>query len=162
MSDQQPVAADPLLYPARLWTREEVLARPSPVPATPGMVRPHPACSCLAGGAGGRRSVRLRLVVVVAIAMILGGLGVGAGARGAPPGRYIVLLKDSVASPASVAHAHRAQVGFVYTAAIKGYSATLSSAAAGALRSDPRVAAVVPDREVHLAAQTLPTGALLH
>src|SRR5215218_1452430 len=90
------------------------------------------------------------------------GLGVTAGARGAPPGRYIVMLKDSVASPASVAHAHataqHAQVGFVYSAAIKGYSAALSAAAVRALRADPQVAAVVPDREVHLAAQTLPTG----
>jgi subtilisin len=73
-----------------------------------------------------------------------------------------VLLKDSVASPASVAHAHaaaqHAQVGFIYSAAIKGYSATLSAAAVRALRTDPQVAAVVPDREVHLAAQTLSTG----
>ena len=37
MTDQQLVAADPLLQPARLWTRAEVLARPSPVPATPGI-----------------------------------------------------------------------------------------------------------------------------
>jgi len=108
--------------------------------------------------------VRRALVVAgaVAVAAIAGGLGVTAGARGAPPGRYIVVLKDSVASPASVAHTHakaqHAQVGFVYSAAIKGYSATLSSAAVGALRTDPSVAAVLPDREVHLAAQTLPTG----
>ncbi|HEU4398701.1 MAG TPA: S8 family peptidase [Actinomycetota bacterium] len=106
--------------------------------------------------------MRHRLLVVVAVAAIAGGLGVTAGARGAPPGRYIVVLKDSVASPASVAHTHakaqHAQVGFVYSAAIKGYSATLSSAAVGALRTDPSVAAVLPDREVHLAAQTLPTG----
>jgi subtilisin len=106
--------------------------------------------------------VRHRLVVVVAIAAMLGGLGVTAGARGAPPGRYIVMLKDSVASPATVAHAHaaaqHAQVGFVYSAAVKGYSAALSAAAVRALRADPQVAAVVPDREVHLAAQMLPTG----
>jgi subtilisin len=106
--------------------------------------------------------MRLRLVVVLTMAAVLGGLGVTAGARGTPPGRYIVLLKDSVASPASVAHAHattrHAQIGFVYSAAVKGYSATLSAAAVGALRTDPQVAAVVPDREVHLTAQTLPTG----
>jgi subtilisin len=106
--------------------------------------------------------VRLRLVVVVAIVAVLGGLGVTAGARGAPPERYIVMLKDFVASPAAVAHgharAHHAQLGFVYSSAIKGYSATLSAAAVRALRADPQVAAVIPDREVHLAAQTLPTG----
>src|SRR6266566_2021020 len=64
--------------------------------------------------------------------------------------------------PAAVAHAQvkaqHAQIGFVYGAAIKGYSATLSSAAVDALRSDPRVAAVVADRPVHLEAQRLPTG----
>ena len=106
--------------------------------------------------------MRRRLVVVVAIVAILGGLRVTAAARGATPGRYIVLLNNSVASPASVAHAHaaaqHAQVGFVYSAAVKGYSAALSAAAVRALRADPQVAAVVPDREVHLAAQTLPTG----
>jgi len=37
MTDQQLAAADPLRRPARLWAREEVLARPSPVPATPGI-----------------------------------------------------------------------------------------------------------------------------
>ena len=36
MSDELKTA-DPLLHPARLWTRAEVLARPSPVPATPGI-----------------------------------------------------------------------------------------------------------------------------
>jgi subtilisin len=77
-------------------------------------------------------------------------------------GRYIVVLKDSVTSPAAVAQSqankHDAQLGFVYSAAIKGYSATLSAGAVRALRTDPLVAAVVEDREVHLAAQTLPTG----
>src|SRR6266498_3210278 len=64
--------------------------------------------------------------------------------------------------PAAVAHAQakaqHARVGFVYSAAIKGYSATLSAAAVGALHTDPRVAAVVADRPVHLEAQRLPTG----
>jgi hypothetical protein len=30
-------SADPLLHPARLWSQAEVLAHPSPVPATPGI-----------------------------------------------------------------------------------------------------------------------------
>ncbi len=108
--------------------------------------------------------MRHRLVVVVAVSVVLGAVGVAAGAREAPSrtGRYIVVLKDFVDSPAAVAHAQakaqHAQIGFVYGAAIKGYSATLSSAAVDALRSDPRVAAVVADRPVHLEAQRLPTG----
>lgn len=80
----------------------------------------------------------------------------------ASTGRYIVVLKDSVASPAAVARSqatkHQAELGFVYRAAIKGYSATLSTSAVGDLRSDPLVAAVVEDRQVQIAAQTLPTG----
>ncbi len=92
------------------------------------------------------------------------GAGQGQGSATALPasGRYIVVLKDSVTSPAAVAHAQAekqaAQLGFVYSAAIKGYSATLSAGAVRALRTDPLVAAVVEDRDVHVAAQTLPTG----
>ena len=37
MNDEQLVAAAPLLQLARLWSREEVLARPSPVPAASGV-----------------------------------------------------------------------------------------------------------------------------
>ncbi len=37
MSDELSAAAGALLRPARLWTREEVLARPSPVPAEAGV-----------------------------------------------------------------------------------------------------------------------------
>jgi subtilisin family serine protease len=90
------------------------------------------------------------------------GQGQGGEPRVLPTGRYIVVLRDSVTSPAAVAHSHArqhgGQLGFVYSAAIKGYSATLPEAAVPALRTDPLVAAVVEDREVHVAAQTLPTG----
>jgi hypothetical protein len=37
MTDQQLAAAEALLRPARLWTRQEVLARPSPVPTVSGV-----------------------------------------------------------------------------------------------------------------------------
>jgi subtilisin family serine protease len=93
-----------------------------------------------------------------------GSTGQGPGSAPASPagGRYIVVLKDSVTSPAGVAQSqakkYGAQLGFVYRAAIKGYSATLSGGAVRALRTDPLVDAVVEDREVHVAAQTLPTG----
>jgi subtilisin len=108
--------------------------------------------------------MRHRLAVVVAVVVVLGAVGVAAGAMETPSGsgRYIVVLKDFVASPTAVAQAQakaqHAQVGFVYGAAIKGYSATLSSAAVRSLRTDPLVAAVVADRPVHMEAQRLPTG----
>jgi hypothetical protein len=37
MTDEQLAAAEALVRPARLWTRQEVLARPSPVPAAAGI-----------------------------------------------------------------------------------------------------------------------------
>jgi hypothetical protein len=40
MTDQQLAAAEALLRPARLWTRQEVLARPSPVPTVSGVYAP--------------------------------------------------------------------------------------------------------------------------
>jgi hypothetical protein len=95
-------------------------------------------------------------------AAISTGPGAGSADAAGSSGRYIVVLKDSVANPAAVARSqatkHQAELGFVYRAAIKGYSAGLSTRAVGELRSDPRVAAVVEDREVQVAAQRLPTG----
>jgi subtilisin family serine protease len=85
-----------------------------------------------------------------------------APASAAQSGSYIVVLKDSASNPALLAHQQAsrfgAKVGFVYQHALKGYSATLSSARVAGLRADPSVAAVVPDLPVHALAQTLPTG----
>lgn len=64
-------------------------------------------------------------------------------------GSYIVVLEDGVASAGSVAtehaRAHGAQVGFVYEHALRGYSATMSPAAAARIARDARVAYVEPD-----------------
>jgi subtilisin family serine protease len=78
------------------------------------------------------------------------------------PGHYIVVFKDSVDHPGSLAEAQTEQrdgeLGFVYRSALKGYSAELSSRAVEALRNDPRVAYVQPDRKVEGFAQTIPAG----
>jgi subtilisin family serine protease len=78
------------------------------------------------------------------------------------PGHYIVVLKNSVEHPAAVADAqakrHHGDVGFIYRHAVTGYSATLSPAAVEALREDPRVKYVEPDRVAAVASQTTPTG----
>ncbi|MGH2812998.1 MAG: protease inhibitor I9 family protein, partial [Actinomycetota bacterium] len=75
-------------------------------------------------------------------------------------GRYIVVLKDSVSKPGSVAsdHAkkHGAQVGFVYTRALKGYSAAIPAARLKAVADDPRVAYLESDHTMAVTAQTLP------
>ena len=83
------------------------------------------------------------------------------------PGRYIVVLNEMAGDPGAVAAEHRADPVHVYRHALRGYAAPLSEARAAALRSDPRVAVVVPDRPIEVLApqkatpqpaQTLPTG----
>jgi subtilisin len=98
-------------------------------------------------------------LVVVALLM-----AVPASAAGSSPGAagsYIVVLRDG-ASADAVASRHSAtfgaQVGQVYRHALNGYAATMSASAARAIAADPRVAYVSADRELHIDAQTLPTG----
>ena len=91
------------------------------------------------------------------------------------PGRYIVVLKDAGTDQAGVqaASSKRAaqqvavdlsqenkveEVTHTYGAALKGFAAEIPDGKVGAVRSDPRVAFVVQDREVQASAQTLPTG----
>ncbi|MBC7790771.1 MAG: S8 family serine peptidase [Anaerolineae bacterium] len=68
------------------------------------------------------------------------------------PNRYIVMLRPagtSVAmSAASIALAHNGRVIFVYDRAIDGFAAELSPEAFEALRTDPRIERIEPDRIV--------------
>ncbi|HEY7767591.1 S8 family serine peptidase [Longimicrobium sp.] len=65
------------------------------------------------------------------------------------PGRYVVVLNSSVASPSAAAHemvrAHGGRLHFSYSSALKGFAATLSPEAVEALRRDPQVKYVAPD-----------------
>ncbi len=76
--------------------------------------------------------------------------------------RYIVVLEESVDRLGAVARAQTEQrdstLGFVYGAALNGYSATMTEAAAEDLRRDPRVRSVELDHVRALAAQPNPTG----
>ena len=105
----------------------------------------------------------LAIACITALVSILVSVS-GAVAATAPAtmGSYIVVLKDGAGAPAAVAseqtRAFGGTVGFVYTAALKGYSATLPVADLAALRRDPRVAYVSPDGTASIEAQTLPTG----
>jgi subtilisin family serine protease len=89
---------------------------------------------------------------------------VPAGSAGAAQRRagYVVVLKGSAGSAEVVAKRHAgrfgASVSHVYRNALSGYSATLSPSRVAALRADPGVAAVVPDRTLRIQAQSLPTG----
>jgi subtilisin family serine protease len=75
-------------------------------------------------------------------------------AKDVVPGRYIVKLKDGKASPSATRGAAQAltkanggKVGKVYTGALRGYSAQLTSAQAKRLAADPDVARVEPVRK---------------
>jgi subtilisin family serine protease len=84
------------------------------------------------------------------------------GAATPPAGRFIVVLTDTAGSPGGVAAAHARRyhlgVSAVYRSAIRGYAATVPGAVLAALRTDPRVASVTPDRPVWTQAQAIPTG----
>jgi subtilisin len=98
--------------------------------------------------------------LVVGIVAALG--GTSAPATGAGAGRYIVVLKESVAHPRSVAmsHAseHAVEIGFVYRHALKGYSATIPESRVDDLGQDDRVAFISEDRTVTATVQSVPTG----
>jgi subtilisin family serine protease len=89
-----------------------------------------------------------RIVVLFALALALA-TQISVAKPTLALGRYIVTLRDSVADPAAVAHAHSARfglrIGYVYRNALKGYSATLPQALLASLRLDSRVAAIEPD-----------------
>lgn len=76
------------------------------------------------------------------------------------PGRYIVVLKDDGSSPTTLAAratALQGNVRFVYEDAIRGFAADLDAQALAALRQDPSVAYIEPDRVVKLAGVQTPT-----
>jgi subtilisin family serine protease len=77
------------------------------------------------------------------------------------PNQYIVVLKDEVASPADFGAPVRFRgvtVQHVYSSALKGFAATIPPDQVEAVRRDPRVDFISPDRRVYAFAQTLPTG----
>jgi subtilisin len=103
-----------------------------------------------------------RLLLGSVLALVVAAATPLAAAGAAPVRGYIVVLSGSVGAPDAVA-AQQARsrgvvVGHVYRAALKGYSAVMTAAAAYALRADPRVVSVTPDRPVQIDAQVLPTG----
>jgi len=70
-----------------------------------------------------------------------------------PSGRYIVVFRNDVADPSSLARqlvqAHGGSLSFTYTKAIKGFAATLPEPAARALALNPLVASVERDQVYH-------------
>jgi subtilisin family serine protease len=106
------------------------------------------------------------LLFTVLVSAVLVACG-AALAQAQPPGgqepeRYIVVLEDGVSDPGRAADAMARRyglgVGFVYSHALKGFSATIPEARLDAVRSEERVAYVEHDNTVHLTDQTLPWG----
>ncbi len=73
---------------------------------------------------------------------------------------YIVSLRSGDPGQIAAEQGRRrgTQIRHVYRHAMRGYAASMSVAAADQLAQDDRVAAVIPDGTVSIAAQTLPTG----
>src|SRR4029078_9476710 len=72
------------------------------------------------------------------------------------PNQYIVVLKSGVAASEVRGHAKRPlqsprqEAGYLYTSAIKGFSARMTAAQAAKLAKDPNVAYVEQDQVVEL------------
>src|SRR5918998_3462028 len=115
---------------------------------------------------------RAMLLIAVIGAMLLACAGVALaqavasppqGAGGADAERYIVVLENSVGNPSQVASGieqrqEDLEVGFVYTDTMEGFSATIPEEELAAVRANPRVDYVEPDRRMHAVYQALPWG----
>nr|MBA2254581.1 protease inhibitor I9 family protein [Chloroflexota bacterium] len=105
-----------------------------------------------------RMSLSSRVAMLCAAVCLLIPLGpvaaTGTVADGARSGSYIVVLRPGATARTAVAHAADAarryglRVNAVYRHALQGYAATIPDEALAALRADPSVAYVEPDRAV--------------
>jgi len=109
-----------------------------------------------------------RLFALVALAALAAGLVPATLPTVAAPsgGRdYLVLLRDAEISTAQVgaaatkvAAAHHLELTHVYETVVRGFAARVPDAELAALRRDPRVARIEPDRPIEAAVDRLPTG----
>ena len=110
-----------------------------------------------------RRTIKGRLSVVVACLLIVAasspGAAVAAPAKASGDGSWIVSLRagSDVAAAKRTARGAGGSVGLTFSHALHGFAFKGSAAAANALRNNPRVLAVVPDRALALT-ETLPYG----
>lgn len=104
---------------------------------------------------------RIRTALVLVVGLIASLVLSAVPAQAVTLGSYIIVFKDAVnvrATVPAVAKAYGLQVGFTYEHALKGMSARVPEGRLTALRHDPRVKYVEPDRERSIDAQTEPTG----
>lgn len=104
---------------------------------------------------------RIHAVLLLVLGLIASLLLAAIPAQAVTLGSYIIVFNDAVnvrATVPAVAKAYGLQVGFTYEHALKGMSARVPEGRLTALRHDPRVKYVEPDRERSIDAQTEPTG----
>lgn len=102
-------------------------------------------------------AAKFRVCTVVLMSIFVLGfnspLHAGGGLSNVIPGRYIVVLNDSVSSPADVARGMAARHGLilnhVYSVALKGFAAQIPAQKLSKLEADPRVNYIEPDLVVH-------------
>jgi subtilisin family serine protease len=104
---------------------------------------------------------RIRSVACITFALLLGITAVSSAALPSTAG-YIVVLQESVESPAAaaaeIAQQAGGRVGYIYTHALKGFSITVPPQAVAALENNPKVKYVANDDIRHAFAQEIPTG----
>lgn len=104
---------------------------------------------------------RISRTLFVVLALLL---GITLAATAAPPEqeRYIVVLHESVESPAAaaseIAGQVGGQVGFIYEHALKGFSIRVPAEAVAGLKRNPKIKYVVTDDLRYAFEQTVPTG----
>ena len=108
-----------------------------------------------------RRAVILFLAMALAT-LLASGVAMTQPSGDSGAGRYVVVLNESVQDPGKAAgeisRRNNAEVGFVYRAALKGFSATIPESRLAEVRGDDRVDYVERDGTMTAVAQTLPWG----
>jgi len=101
------------------------------------------------------------LLALVATTLLAAGAAFTQVPENKDSSRYIVVL-DDVDSPSQVANGiarrQNLEVGFVYSNALNGFSATIPDGRLAAVRANPRVDYVERDGTMHAVAQKLPWG----
>ncbi|MCM8745522.1 S8 family serine peptidase [Thermomicrobium sp. CFH 73360] len=109
----------------------------------------------------------IRSTIALALALQLFVAAIAAARADGPPGRYIVMLASSETNAFAplrrsqvqeLAREVGAQPEHVYDTVLNGFAGHLTPRQVQRLLQTGRVAAVLPDAETHLAAQTIPSG----
>jgi len=108
------------------------------------------------------RRLALLLALVATATLVAAGVAFTQVPEGGDSDRYIVVLENRVDSPSRVANGiarrQNLDVGFVYSHALNGFSATIPEGRLAAVRANPLVAYVERDTPMHAVVQTLPWG----